>query len=428
MVTMRAPGSPRNDNGDGIPASRDTSPPSPASVPAGPSNLAPAATMPNDNQVVPKPKKRPRAVKFARVPKRPERGLGCAKCRYSANGCNTCGYYEDEAMRAMQVEKEERRREEEARRRRRAHAGPSGPKREEHPCAFERAKRRVQSQISRIRQETWLLETYETEGWRGASKEKLKPELELQRARAAVERCKQRIMDQMRFIQEGGGFQRIPAEKFNEDGSIDEGDIFCAKCLGGEATEENDIVLCDGYCGRAYHLMCLEPPLRMSDLPPDDEGWLCPSCSARVDCVFYLNQLLDTAMPLNVDWRDIFAHDSEKGAEEEKEKVNGAGGFLDLDLPSEESEDEDFAAASSSSSSSSSSSEEDEVAVVVTGKRRRQRVDYAKLNEAMFGGTEAYEGELVSDQEWDPSARSPTPQKKTKRKRGRPRKHPKPED
>ena len=38
------------------------------------------------------------------------------------------------------------------------------------------------------------------------------------------------------------------------------------------------------------------------------------------------------------------------------------------------------------------------------------------------------EGELVSDQEWDPSARSPTPQKKTKRKRGRPRKHPKPED
>ena len=62
-------------------------------------------------------------------------------------------------MRAMQVEREERRREEEARRRRRAHAGPSGPKREEHPCAFERAKRRVQSQISRIRQETWLLET-----------------------------------------------------------------------------------------------------------------------------------------------------------------------------------------------------------------------------------------------------------------------------
>ena len=33
LVTMRAPGSPRNDNGDGIPASHDTSPPSPASVP-----------------------------------------------------------------------------------------------------------------------------------------------------------------------------------------------------------------------------------------------------------------------------------------------------------------------------------------------------------------------------------------------------------
>ena len=300
----------------------------------------------------------------------------------------TCGC-EDEALRAMQVEREERRREEEARRRRRAHAGPSGPKREEHPCAFERAKRRVQSQISRIRQETWLLETYETEGWRGASKEKLKPELELQRARAAVERCKQRIMDQMRFIQEGGGFQRIPAEKFNEDGSIDEGDIFCAKCLGGEATEENDIVLCDGYCGRAYHLMCLEPPLRMSDLPPDDEGWLCPSCSARVDCVFYLNQLLDTAMPLNVDWRDIFAHDSEKGAEEEKEKVNGAGGSWIWTSPPRSQRTRTLRP-HPRPRPRPLRRPRGQVAVVVTGKRRRQRVDYAKLNEAMFGGTEAY--------------------------------------
>ncbi|WZN64453.1 MPN domain-containing protein [Chloropicon roscoffensis] len=57
-----------------------------------------------------KKKIKPKAKTKARprVPKRPERGLGCTKCRHSANGCSDCGYYEDEAMRAMQEEREDR--------------------------------------------------------------------------------------------------------------------------------------------------------------------------------------------------------------------------------------------------------------------------------------------------------------------------------
>ena len=141
-------------------------------------------------------------------------------------------------------------------------------------------------------------------------------------------------------------------------------------------------------------------------------------------------------------------------------------GFLGMDLPSEESGDEDFdpSAASASDSappadatssraapsgtsdgalSGSSDSEEadsevvDEASVdeeegdgegagdagagtgfgeggagtsaaeaplIVEGRRKKARVDYAKLNATLFGDREAYEGEgLLSDGEWQPS-------------------------
>lgn len=44
--------------------------------------------------------------------------------------------------------------------------------------------------------------------------------------------------------------------------------------------QENDIILCDGNCCRAYHEKCLEPPQDITSLP-EDEGWLCPACDAK---------------------------------------------------------------------------------------------------------------------------------------------------
>ncbi len=45
--------------------------------------------------------------------------------------------------------------------------------------------------------------------------------------------------------------------------------------------QDNDIILCDGACRRAYHERCLDPPLDAAALP-EDEGWLCPACDAKV--------------------------------------------------------------------------------------------------------------------------------------------------
>lgn len=45
--------------------------------------------------------------------------------------------------------------------------------------------------------------------------------------------------------------------------------------------QENDIIMCDGSCGCAYHEKCLRPAVVAAELPEDD-GWLCPACDCKV--------------------------------------------------------------------------------------------------------------------------------------------------
>jgi len=355
-----------------------------------------------------------------------------------------------------------------------------GDSAEKDELPFDAARRRVVTQIARIRKEQWFLETYRMEGWRGASKEKLKPKDELKRAQNAIEQAKQNICQNMRLLDEAGGGVAIPADAFTESGELPEEAIFCSVCLGLDAVEGNDILLCDGPCGRAYHQMCVHPPLETKDIPPGEEGWLCPACDAKVDCIYHINNLLDTSMPFSTTWSELFEgrrgnlHENMGLATPERRnsghhfgntvagnpEAGGGVDFLSMELPSEESEDGDFdppsdsddddASMSSSAhchayyyssdsedchNSSQGSAEssprampthsdeqgEDE-GVVVTGKRRRGRVDYKKLNELLFGGNEAYEGEITTDGEWSPGKVS-TPTSEGKRENGRARKN-----
>jgi hypothetical protein len=75
--------------------------------------------------------------------------------------------------------------------------------------------------------------------------------------------------------------EAIPKDAFDSDGEVDVAHIFCAKCRRGSSSDDNDLVLCDGPCNRAFHECCLNPRLVAADLP-EDEGWLCPSCDAKV--------------------------------------------------------------------------------------------------------------------------------------------------
>ena len=67
------------------------------------------------------------------------------------------------------------------------------------------------------------------------------------------------------MLDEAGGHVSIPEAAFDADGEVDETDVFCGACREHESTDDNDIVLCDGDCRRAYHLGCLNPPITLDD-------------------------------------------------------------------------------------------------------------------------------------------------------------------
>mmetsp|Transcript_8346 Transcript_8346/g.27739 ORF Transcript_8346/g.27739 Transcript_8346/m.27739 type:complete len:168 (+) Transcript_8346:804-1307(+) len=54
--------------------------------------------------------------------------------------------------------------------------------------------------------------------------------------------------------------------------------------------------------------------------------------------------------------------------------------------------------------------EEEDLENMGRGRRRRVAVDYAKLNEELFGDVECYEGEMLNDEspDWEMGMRSPT--------------------
>ena len=243
-------------------------------------------------------------------------------------------------------------------------------------------------------------------------------------------------------------------DRIEEDtGEVDVEDVVCARCADGDATDENDILICDGYCDRAFHQRCVVPPVKADEIPDE---WLCPLCDARVDCFYTLNADFDLELDAaDASWRDVFPTEAEldskkegPGQENERraEDSQGTKGLLDEDWGSDESGDEDFAEGAdgddgdddddeplSGSARSGSDSDSDgdsgerrrvrdamnAEAEVCVGKRRRTAVDYRKLNDEMFGEGEAFEGEAEDERVggWGPS--SPGRSKDAAAKRGR---------
>ena len=231
-------------------------------------------------------------------------------------------------------------------------------------------------------------------------------------------------------------------DRIEEDtGEVDVEDVVCAKCRDGKATDDNDILMCDGYCDRAFHQRCVVPPVKTDEIPDE---WLCPLCDARVDCFYTLNADFDLELDAaDAGWRDVFPTEAEldskrEGPGQENEPVNNKGlsakGLLDEDWGSDESGDEDFAEDFAEGDEddedeplSGSAREEDGSdcdsdgdscerrrvrdamnarAEVCVGKRRRTAVDYRKLNDEMFGEGEAFEGEAEDERVggWGPSS------------------------
>ncbi|KAK9810991.1 hypothetical protein WJX73_003945 [Symbiochloris irregularis] len=187
-----------------------------------------------------------------------------------------------------------------AKRRRRAKTDT--PQRDKPESPYAKLVTRVRAQLQRMRQEQALLDAYEGDGWRGAKREAVRPTAELDRAAKQMEKSRQAILECIRLCEEAQGDRPIPADRFDEDGELDEQHIFCARCTDFDTNdEENDIVLCDGPCNRAYHFNCVTPPITAADLK-EDEGWLCSACDAKADIVHLLNDALETDYTLEDPW------------------------------------------------------------------------------------------------------------------------------
>ena len=271
-------------------------------------------------------------------------------------------------------------------------------------CA--RCRARIQSQFASIRRHQSLLDAYADDGWRGRGRARPKPQGELARAREKIFSAKLKIREMFETLEFDPREREITTVE-DELGETDAADIFCSACGVADDRSDDDILLCDGFCDRAYHQSCVVPVVKTEDIPPEDEGWLCPRCDARVDVIYVLNDEYEHDLDQKCVAADVFAREAEM---ESNGVVPGTAKFVqehEEAWPSDESEDEDFdakrasddgedhdeALSGSARSSSEESSSESESDLIIEGPRRRTKVDYVKLNSNMFGDDEAYEGE-----------------------------------
>ncbi|KAK1418243.1 hypothetical protein QVD17_27386 [Tagetes erecta] len=202
----------------------------------------------------------------------------------------------------------------------------------DHANEFLKIKTHLRYLLQRKEYEQNFIDAYVGEGWKGQSVEKIRPEKEIERAKSYIHRYKLKIRELFKRIDTSCGEGRIPESLYDSEGEIDSEDIFCAKCGQKDVRLDNDIILCDGACDRGFHQFCLDPPLLKEQVPPGDEGWLCPACDCKVDCVDLLNDYMGTDLSVEDSWEKVFP------------ETAASGNKLDdnLGLPSDDSEDDDY--------------------------------------------------------------------------------------
>ncbi|MCE3050622.1 hypothetical protein HAX54_047693 [Datura stramonium] len=320
-------------------------------------------------------------------------------------------------------------------------------KRNADPDEVSRLQRRTRYLLIKMKLEQNLIDAYSAEGWKGQSREKIRPEKELQRAKKQILNCKLGIREIVHHLDLLSSAGQIDDSAIAPDGSVHHENIICAKCKLHEAFPDNDIILCDGTCNCAFHQKCLDPPLSTENIPPGDEGWFCKYCKCKMEIIEATNAHIGTHFAMDSNWENIF--------KEEALMPEGGESLLcpEQDWPSDDSEDDDydpekvanshsstdsFESGSSSEASSGSmlGSLEDEL-IALTGKpedgtggkddlseqiagidyeettdfevlsvpRQRKAIDYIKLNDEMFGKHAPAIEQNSEDEDWGPGKR-----------------------
>nr|GEU88187.1 pathogenesis-related homeodomain protein isoform X1 [Tanacetum cinerariifolium] len=312
-------------------------------------------------------------------------------------------------------------------------------------------QRRSRYLLIKMRIEQNLIDAYSTEGWKGQSREKIKPERELQRAKKQILQCKLGLRDALHQLDLLSSDGSIDDSVIGQDGTVHHDHIHCAKCKLREAFPDNDIILCDGTCNCAFHQMCIDPPLLTENIPPGDQGWFCKYCVCKTEIIDAMNAHLGTSYTNDSNWQEIFKveatlpddgdtilnqedwpsdesgdddYDPDRVEKRENscsnDQVCSDGGSSNDDATSNYSlqslEDEDLddeslklsitmglesTSADVIGQGSGSGSDVD----FMSGRRQRQSVDYRKLYDEMFGKDALANEQVSEDEDWGPTNR-----------------------
>ncbi|KAJ4763628.1 hypothetical protein LUZ62_074003 [Rhynchospora pubera] len=243
-----------------------------------------------------------------------------------------------------------------------------------------RLQRRARYLLIKIKLEKNLLEAYSADGWKGRSREKVKPEKELQRAEKEIIKCKLGIREIVRELDS-----------------------------------------CISTCQCGAHQNCLVSSEKVTGT---DHKRQCKYNEKKIMIIEAINAHLCTSFSVDSSYLNIF----------DEEATNPDGKVLKFEddeaWPSDESEDEDYdpeinAVSCSSideteetdfnefdlpnSSAYNSNDDKTNFGEANAGKimhqpRQRKTVDYKKLHDEMFG-KDAENGKDSEDEEWGPCVR-----------------------
>lgn len=85
---------------------------------------------------------------------------------------------------------------------------------------------------------------------------------------------------EMRLDKESSSNPNKIGSDVDDDSGISLDELRCCICHDNTASDENDLLMCDGKgCYRAYHMKCISPQVTPEDVAEEEDDWFCPICS-----------------------------------------------------------------------------------------------------------------------------------------------------